>query len=56
MTPTTDGSQNISMNVSPVSGLVLNAEDVLQLVQLQVLPDSVSENFIYLSNGAKMIR
>ena len=56
MTPTKDGSQNISMNGNPVSDHALNVEGVLQPVHLLPLPDLVSENFIFLLNGAKMIR
>lgn len=45
----------IFLSGSRVSGYVLNAEVVLLHAAQQILQDSVSGNFIYLSNVEKMI-
>ena len=45
---------NIFPKGNPASGSALNADAALPPVQPVTLPDSVSENFRYFSNGVKM--
>ncbi len=46
--------RNIFPKENPASGSALNADAVRLPVQPVILPDSVSENFRYFSNGEKM--
>ena len=54
MTRTIKALLNISPKENPASGSASNADAARLPVQPVTLPDSVSENFRYFSNGVKM--
>ena len=54
MMQTIKALRNGSPNANPVSGSALNADAARLHVPQVILPDSVSGNFRYCSNGVKM--